>query len=124
MRKRHFPYVLEDLEQYGKKANIVKAGFLEKSKRFLPLLHIRECSKLPQEDLSARKHSCPVCTGLHIAETVFSGKITFKGILLSEITPFRDHSFQRLLFTEINPERLDLIFRHAAVPQILFRAVL
>ena len=25
-----FPYVLEDLEQYGKKANIVKAGFLEK----------------------------------------------------------------------------------------------
>ena len=25
-----FPYVLEDLEQYGKKANIVRAGFLEK----------------------------------------------------------------------------------------------
>ena len=25
-----FPYVLEDLEQYGKKANVVKAGFLEK----------------------------------------------------------------------------------------------
>ena len=25
-----FPYVLEDLEQYGKKANVVRAGFLEK----------------------------------------------------------------------------------------------
>ena len=45
-----FPYVLEDLEQYGKKANIVKAGFLEK--RFKRTAAPEELHANPDDEFS------------------------------------------------------------------------
>lgn len=45
-----FPYVLEDLEQYGKKANIVRAGFLEK--RFKRTAAPEELHANPDDEFS------------------------------------------------------------------------